>query len=116
MESQPTHGSQAKDEGGIDTGAGGGGRAEGEGNARQNRTSATAGHPNVGERGREQHRITTRGRRGERGEEGDESDATRGGDVEKSRKNGKRLGHSLRTHPQPEHTTLSVLSMKDLPA
>ena len=54
---------------------------------------------------------------GGRREEGDESDATREGDVERSRKKiGKRLGRSLRTHPQPESTTFSVPTMKDLPA
>ena len=54
----------------------------------------------------------TRGKR----ERGDEGGAKSDGDVEKSREKGKRLGRSLRTHPQPESTTLSALTEKDLPA
>ena len=51
--SQPTQGNQAQGEGGRDSGVGGGKRAESEGNARQERSAASAGHPKPGGRGRE---------------------------------------------------------------
>ena len=49
-------------------------------------------------------------------ERGGESDTPRVGDKKKKGGKEKRLGRSLRPHPQPESTTLSVLTRKDLPA
>ena len=65
--------------------------------------------------GKERQGNIGKGMRGDRGKEGEEGDALRDGDDEKKRrKKGKRLGRSLRTHPQPESTTLSVLPKKGL--
>ena len=67
--------------------AGRGERAEGEGDARQKRTAARAGHPSVEERGKRaatKHRERKMG--GERKKKGDGGDAKRDGDVEKSRR------------------------------
>ena len=115
-EGQPTQGNQAQDEGGRDSGVGGRKREESEGNARQKRSAVTAGHPKLGGEGKgaavKHKERRTRGMRKRGGEYG----STRDGDDKKIGKIGKRLGLSLRTHPQPENTTLSVLSMKDLPA
>ena len=80
------------------------------------RSAVAAGHSNAEKEGKEWQRDTGKGRQQDRGEEGDEGDSTLGGDDEKRQRNEKRLGRSLRTHPQPEDTTLSVLSRKDLPA
>ena len=88
----------------------------GRGRRTAERSAVTAGHSNVGGRGKRSAEKHGERKTGERGKEEDEGDATHDGDVEENRKNGKRLGRSLRTHPQPESTTLSVLSRKDLPA
>ena len=91
--------------------------AEGEGETRQKRSAAIAGHPNVDEKG-EKMGCRTQGKEDEGEEEKRGAKATRRATAtsREEEKIGKRLGRSLRTHPQPESTTLSVPTMKDLPA
>ena len=98
------------EDGGENSGASGGKRAEGEDDARQERSAATEKRTNVDAREegavKEIQEETTRGKTG-RGGRG-QCVARRRRREKKGRKKGKRLGRSLRTHPQPESTTLSA--------
>ena len=75
-----------------------------------NRSSGAHRPRERGERAAWKHREEKTRGRGKEKKGGDESDAPRdSGDEKRGRKKGKRLGRSLRTHPQPGSTTLSVL-------
>ena len=92
------------------------GSARREGAKHGRNVSSNGRHPKPSGGGREPQEMQGEKDEGSeekrRGEMARRATATSG----KNRKNGKRLGRSLRTHPQPENTTLSVPTMKDLPA